>query len=85
LTAIPSRRFRFGVLEKARSKKRGSKMSKKLFYDPQHWRDRAEDARKVAAQILDRTSKQTMLEIAESYESLARRAAQRLQEPPKQK
>ncbi len=45
-------------------------MSKKLFYDSQHWHDRAEDARKVAAQIIDPISRQTMLEIAEGYESL---------------
>jgi hypothetical protein len=50
----------------------GTKMTKKLFYDPQHWHERAEDARKVAAEILDPISRRAMLDIAESYESLAR-------------
>jgi len=54
-------------------------MSKKLFHDPQHWYDRAEDARNVAAEILDPISRRTMLNIAESYESLARRATEQLQ------
>jgi hypothetical protein len=55
-------------------------MSKKLYHDPQHWHDRAEGARKLAAEILDPVSGRMMLDIAESYESLARRAAQRLQD-----
>jgi hypothetical protein len=50
------------------------------FHDPQHWRDRAEDARRLAAEIIDPPSRRTMLEIAESYESLARRAEQKMQE-----
>jgi len=59
------------VLEAGKTAARGGlKMSKKLFYDSQHWHDRAEDARKVAAQIIDPISRQTMLEIAEGYESL---------------
>jgi hypothetical protein len=49
-------------------------MSKKLFHDSEHWHDRAEEARKVAAQIIDPVSRRKMLEIAESYESLAGRA-----------
>jgi hypothetical protein len=56
-------------------------MTKKLFHDPQHWREHAEDARRLAAEIIDPLSRRTMLEIAESYESLARRAEQRLREP----
>jgi len=57
-------------------------MSKNLYSDPQHWHDRAEDARKVAAHIIDPVSRRKMLEIAESYEGLARRA-KRLQESEK--
>jgi hypothetical protein len=64
---------------------RGGLMTKKLFHDPQHWHDRAEDARQVAAQILDPISRRKMLEIAESYKSLARRAAKRLNEPENSK
>jgi hypothetical protein len=48
----------------------------KLFFEPQRWRDRAEEARNIAARILDPITRRTMLEIAESYEGLARRAAQ---------
>jgi hypothetical protein len=60
-------------------------MSIKLFRDPEHWHSRAEDARKIAAQIIDPVSSRTMLEIAEAYESLARRAAHRLLDPKKSK
>jgi hypothetical protein len=52
-------------------------MTKKLFHDPEHWRDRADDARRVATEILDPLSRRRMLDIAESYETLARRAAER--------
>jgi hypothetical protein len=58
-------------------------MTKKLSHDPAHWHDRAEDARRVAVEMLDPITRRKMLEIAESYESLARRAAegQRVQSP----
>jgi hypothetical protein len=52
-------------------------MNKTLFHDPEHWRDRADDARRVATEILDPVSRRKMLDIAEGYESLARRAAER--------
>jgi hypothetical protein len=55
-------------------------MTKKLFHDPQHWREHAEAARRLAAEIIDPPSRRTMLEIAESYERLARRTEQKLQE-----
>jgi len=54
-------------------------MSKTLFHDPQHWYGRAEDARNVAAEILDPISRRMMLNIAESYESLAQRVTEQLQ------
>ena len=41
--------------------------------------NRAEDARNVAAEILDPISKRMMLNIAESYESLAQRVTEQLQ------
>jgi hypothetical protein len=56
---------------------RCSAMTKKLSHDPAHWHDRADDARRVAAEILDPVSRRKMLEIAESYDSLARREAER--------
>jgi hypothetical protein len=52
-------------------------MAMKLSHDPAHWHDRAEDARRVAAEILDPITRRKMLEIAESYEGLARRAEER--------
>jgi hypothetical protein len=55
-------------------------MTKKLFHDPRYLNDRAEETRRVALQILDAFSRRTMLEIAESYDSLARHAARRLVE-----
>jgi hypothetical protein len=59
-----------------------SEMTRKLFHDPRYLNDRAEETRSVALQILDAFSRRTMLEIAESYDSLARHAAQRLGEGP---
>jgi hypothetical protein len=59
-------------------------MTKKMSHDPKHWYDHAEDARKLAAQILDPISRRTMLGIAESYESLARRAKKQLQQQKNQ-
>ena len=46
--------------------------------DPQHWYDRAKEARANAAGIADATAKQLMLDIANNYEALARRAAERI-------
>jgi hypothetical protein len=59
-------------------------MTKKLFYDPIHWKERAEDARRVAAEILDPISRRAMLDIAESYERLGRRALERAESPPRE-
>jgi hypothetical protein len=39
------------------------------------WLDRAEQAREVAGQLTDRGAKQAVLQLAESYERLARAAA----------
>jgi hypothetical protein len=52
----------------------------RLIDNPEHWRARAEEARVLAEQIDDPGAKQTMLRIAESYERLAERAAERLKE-----
>jgi hypothetical protein len=45
--------------------------------DPEHWRGRAEEARRLAGQITDLQSKDVMLRIADDYEHLAMRAAAR--------
>jgi hypothetical protein len=46
--------------------------------DPEHWRERAEKARKTAETMMDPLSKETMLGIAKDYEGLAKRAAERV-------
>ena len=45
-------------------------MKQPIKHDPAHWRQRAEECRKVAKQ-LDDASKKAMLEIAQLYERLA--------------
>jgi hypothetical protein len=46
------------------------------------WLVRAEEARALASQLVDSGARQTMLEIAEGYEKLARHAAQRAKKSP---
>jgi hypothetical protein len=62
-------------------------MATSFINDPEHWRNRAEEARTLADQMSDQASKQTMLRIAADYERLAERAALRAQgaspQPPK--
>ena len=45
--------------------------------DPQHWRDRAEEARLQAADMHGDDARQQMLRIAEGYDKLAQRAKER--------
>ena len=45
-----------------------------ILKDAAHWKERAEDARRVAAQLADPEDRAKMLEIAENYERLAVRA-----------
>jgi hypothetical protein len=47
------------------------------FDTPQHWRERAEEARILAEQMHDDLSKKMMLKVAEDYEYLAVRASLR--------
>jgi len=49
--------------------------------DPNHWRDRAEEVRKLAEHMTDPESKRAMVRIAEDYEQLAQRAAKRAGSP----
>jgi hypothetical protein len=55
--------------------------------DPEHWRNRAEEARTLAGQMNNEASKQMMLRIAADYDKLAERATLRAQggsaTPPK--
>jgi hypothetical protein len=46
--------------------------------DPEYWRRRAEEARTLADELTDPETKRKMIKIAEDYETLAIRGAQRL-------
>jgi len=48
-----------------------------LADDAQHWRARAAEARAMAEQLTDEKAKKAMLNIAKSYERIAKRAEQR--------
>ena len=50
--------------------------------DPEHWRARAEEMRRLAENINDAATKEMMLRIARDYEKLAARAEERSR-PPK--
>jgi len=47
------------------------------FNNADHWRQRAEETRILAEQMSDEAEKKTMLGIADDYDKLAVRAAQR--------
>ena len=49
-------------------------MTTDLVPNLQHWRDRAKKARLHAQQMIEPVSKRMMVEVAEHYESLVRRA-----------
>jgi hypothetical protein len=53
-------------------------MQKPFPHDPQHWRLRAEEARVHSELISDPDAKRAMLEIADRYEHIAKRAEQRM-------
>lgn len=43
-------------------------------FDPEHWQERAEEARTLAEQMSDANAREKMLQIASSYERMAARA-----------
>ena len=47
------------------------------LFDAEHWRDRAEEARTLAAGISDHKAKATMLDIAKGYDTMAEHAQAR--------
>jgi hypothetical protein len=52
-------------------------VSDTVLDNPQHWRQRAEEARSIAEQLPDPESRGAMLRIAEDYERLADHAERR--------
>lgn len=46
----------------------------KLTNDPKHWRDKAEEARAVAAQLRSEQARQHLIACAKAYERLAKLA-----------
>ena len=75
MTALPSR-------ELVRERQGSERMRKPIKDDPEHWRRRAEESRRVAEQLDDPVAKQTMLDIASSYEQLASLAEARAAKKP---
>jgi hypothetical protein len=49
-----------------------------IYNDPEHWHERAVDARALAEKMSDPVDKKAMIEIAEKYERLAGLALERL-------
>jgi hypothetical protein len=44
-------------------------------YDPTHWRDRAEEMRRLAGSAKNESARQMMLRIADDYDKLAAKGA----------
>jgi hypothetical protein len=42
-----------------------------LYNDPEHWRERATEARAIAEKMTDALGRKAMIEIAENYDRLA--------------
>jgi hypothetical protein len=49
--------------------------------DPEHWRQRAEEARAITELMTDMPSREAMLRIAADYDRLAKRAEDRKRSP----
>ena len=52
----------------------------RLMDDPNHWRNRAEEARAQAEQLNEPQARKIMLDAAADYDRLAERADERLRE-----
>jgi len=52
-------------------------MPASFINNPMHWRDRAEELRRLTEEMADKKTKQTMLRIAKDYDKLAERAEER--------
>ena len=62
--------------------RRLEQMPTSFINDPDHWRQRAEQMRALAAEMVDPKTRQTMLQLALDDERLAVRAIRRSEEPP---
>ena len=49
-----------------------------IYNDAKHWRERSAEARAVADQLSDIVARSEMLQIAEKYDGLAKRAEERI-------
>jgi hypothetical protein len=58
-------------------------VSRKLIWDPNHWRFRAEEARTVADQMTHETARTIMRRIAMDYDRLAKLAEEQLADQEK--
>ena len=58
-------------------------MQKVRFWDPQHWRFRAEEARTVADQMTNEEARTIMRRIANDYDRLAKVAEEQLADQEK--
>ena len=65
-------------MKKETSGRKSCSARRTAFDQPEHWRSRAETMRTLAEDMRDLVAKATILEIAEQYENLARRAEERL-------
>jgi hypothetical protein len=55
-----------------------------LYNDAEHWRKRAKEARALAEKMSDAVNKKAMMEVAEKYDDVAARAAERLAQRTRQ-
>ena len=75
-------RQRVNAVRDARSSRMNAQTPASTFNDPEHWRQRAEEARRMVDLMGDIPSKEAMLRIAEDYERLAKRAEERAKRSP---
>src|ERR1700732_5097114 len=70
-------RQRVNAVRCARSSRMNAQTPASVFNGPEHWRQRAEEARRMADLMSNIPSKEAMLRIAEDYEHLAEWAEER--------